>query len=117
MRITLPWDVLVSSNRKHITRKVLTTEYRDAKERAHFMAMAQVRKRPHYPSGDLQMALDFYVPDRRRRDVRNYCKLLADALEGVAYTDDYQVKRDIVTNRGKDEDPRVEITIQPLEAA
>lgn len=48
--------------------------------------------------GPLQATIDFYPPDRRRRDLDNYFKACFDALEcaGV-YENDSQIKRIIAT--------------------
>lgn len=37
------------------------------------------------------VTIDFYNGNRRRRDIDNMAKLVLDALNGVAYADDYQV--------------------------
>lgn len=41
--------------------------------------------------GRLRMTVRASAPDRRRRDLGNLDKLLADALEGYAYDDDSQI--------------------------
>ena len=44
--------------------------------------------------GRVELGLEFYPPDRRRRDLDNVLKALWDALEkGGAYHDDSQVKK------------------------
>lgn len=37
------------------------------------------------------VTIDFYNGNKRRRDIDNMAKLVLDALNGVAYADDYQV--------------------------
>lgn len=37
------------------------------------------------------VSIDFYNGNKRRRDLDNMAKLVLDALNGVAYADDYQV--------------------------
>lgn len=45
-------------------------------------------------SGPLEMTIDIFPPDRRRRDVDNVQKALLDALaHGGAYHDDSQINR------------------------
>ena len=42
--------------------------------------------------GRVQLAVELYPPDRRRRDLDNFCgKALLDALKGVAFGDDSEV--------------------------
>jgi crossover junction endodeoxyribonuclease RusA len=37
------------------------------------------------------ISIDFYNGNRRRRDIDNMAKLVLDALQGVAFDDDFQV--------------------------
>lgn len=99
--VVLPWDVLVTVNRRSINRKVLSNEYRKAKEAIYMIACGQVRgERPRFPTEAVDVVLDFYVPDFRRRDFTNYYKLILDALEGVVYADDFQIRE--ITGRRHD---------------
>lgn len=41
--------------------------------------------------GNLYAGIQFFPPDRRRRDLDNFLKCLLDALEGFCYEDDYQI--------------------------
>jgi len=43
-------------------------------------------------TGNVIMRIDLMFPDKRRRDVDNYNKIILDALEGIAYLDDKQVQ-------------------------
>lgn len=57
-----------------------------------------------------------YWPDKRRRDTHNTIKILADALEGVLYTDDRYLliqEQDYAIDVAN---PRVEIEIEMMEA-
>lgn len=111
-QIVLPWDGLVPDNRRFIRKgHILTKRYRAGKELCYTLAMTQVRDRPAHPEGRVWMHLDFHMPDRRRRDPNNLLKGIADALEGVVYTDDKQITRLSWENVGIDrEHPRVEIS-------
>jgi Holliday junction resolvase RusA-like endonuclease len=43
------------------------------------------------PTGNrIQVELDFYLPDRRRRDCENLSKGVMDALEGIIFVNDEQ---------------------------
>lgn len=42
------------------------------------------------------IAMDFYMPDKRRKDWDNLAKLPQDALNGIAYEDDSQIMYAIV---------------------
>jgi Holliday junction resolvase RusA-like endonuclease len=100
--LRLPWDVLVSDNRRTINRRVLSSRYREAKWAASMLVMGQVSgERPRYPDGSLVCRLDFYPPDNRRRDVTNLLKLVMDCMTGIVYDDDYQVRELLVRRHGR----------------
>lgn len=113
----LPWDHIVSKNRKYTVtrggRVILTAQYRDAKEALNLIGMSQYKDDPI--EGDVKIRFDVFVPDNRRRDVFNVTQIIMDALEGIAYNDDKQIKDGRVINVGLDKDnPRVEVTVTEL---
>lgn len=120
LRVTLPWDVLTPDNRRFYPGwergHVLTARYRQGKEAVYLLVMSQV-KSPHpvFPVEAVKLDLEFYVPDKRRRDPTNLLKGLLDALEGAVYSDDKQIEALSWRKAGMDrENPRVELTISPL---
>ena len=63
------------------------------------------------------MRLRFYLPDAKRRDPDNLLKLIHDAMTGIVYDDDHQIRRQVWEVAGVDRaDPRVEIEVEPLRA-
>ena len=72
-------------------------------------------KRAHVRSviGPVEVSLDVYFPDKRRRDLDNVLKAVMDALNGVAYQDDSQIVRLKVVRLVDRDNPRVEVTINP----
>lgn len=48
----------------------------------------------------LELAVLLNPPDRRKRDIDNYCKSLLDALIGLAYRDDSQIDS-LLVQRGE----------------
>ena len=118
LSLTLPWDVMTPDNRRfHPGRgHVLTARYRQGKEAVYLLVMSQVKApRPVFPVEAVQVSLDFFMPDKRRRDPTNLLKGLLDALEGVVYSDDKQIETLSWRKAGLDrENPRVELTIGPL---
>ena len=116
--LTLPFDVLTPDNRRfHPGRgHVLTGRYRQGKEAIYLLAISQTKPpRPAFPTERLELDLDFFMPDKRKRDPTNLLKGLLDALEGVVYSDDKQIDalswRKVALDR---ESPRVEINIRLL---
>ncbi len=47
---------------------------------------------PTFPSEELSLHVDIYLSTERRGDVDNYLKALTDALNGIAYGDDKQIR-------------------------
>lgn len=63
--------------------------------------------------GDIGVAIEVFRP-QKRGDLDNYFKGLFDALNGIGWNDDSQIKR-ITAERFEDKsNPRVEIEIQSL---
>ena len=122
VRLTLPWDVLCSVNQRTNPirgRQFLTRRYRDALNNATLLVKGEVRgRRPVFPDGPLAVEMRFCTPDKRRRDVGNYTKLVEDAMTGTVYTDDSQIKDSRAIEVGLDRKrPRVEVIIRALEEA
>lgn len=115
-RITLPWSVLVPDNQRHGLmrgRILLTAKYRDALAGASTLAAFQWKAGPLKTSVAVRVTL--YEPDKRRRDIGNYTKLIADALTRVAFVDDSQIDELRLSRGGLDrKNPRAEVEIAPL---
>lgn len=63
------------------------------------------------------MQMTFYCKTRRRTDGDNLAKLVSDALNGVAFVDDYLVEESYwrLHRAREGEDPRTEITIYGMD--
>ena len=66
--------------------------------------------------GQLSVEVRLFFGDRRRRDWDNYHKLTMDALEGIAWEDDSQIKKALVTVGYDKGNPRVEVEVTRLES-
>lgn len=87
----------------------------DAKKRkAEYISEARAQYDGPTLEGELSVAVCLFFGDRRRRDWDNYHKLTMDALEGIAWADDSQIKRALVTVHYDKADPRTEIIVRPL---
>lgn len=64
--------------------------------------------------GPVSLLLELYLPDRRRRDCENIQKAIQDALNGIAYQDDSQVKEWHGCIRLDPEHPRAVVTLHAL---
>jgi crossover junction endodeoxyribonuclease RusA len=111
--ITLPVPPSTNNLYRNVRGKgrVLNKDGRAYKELARMVAMGA---RLPLLRGDVCLTLVVYFPNRRRRDLSNTLKIVEDAMKGIAYADDSQVAR-IVMSRGYDNaNPRCELTVQPL---
>jgi len=54
-------------------------------------------------SKEVEVELDLYFPDKRKRDLDNYNKVILDALEDTILVDDKQIKRLCITKYSNDE--------------
>lgn len=63
----------------------------ETKQAEQNIATAYQRTRSEQFRFGIVMSIDFYNGNKRRRDVDNMAKLVLDALNKVAYADDYQV--------------------------
>ena len=102
--IVVPFDALCPDNAKFGAMVVrgkggkpraslyLSSKYREAKRR--IAEIAQEAMGTMAPAGgDVEVHFNVFWPDRRRRDMHNYAKLLGDALISVVWEDDTQIVR------------------------
>jgi Holliday junction resolvase RusA-like endonuclease len=114
--LVIPWALVVPDNARHglvRDRIRLTTRYRKALATASALVRQQWRGDPLLDR--VQLVVTLHPPDRRRRDIANTLKILADALAGAAYMDDAQIDRLTVDRAEPDPDhPRAVLTVAPL---
>lgn len=91
LRLELPYPPSVNHYYRRVGyRMVISREGRYYRQRVVAM-LRRLNVRPL--EGKLQMTLDIYPPDNRRRDGDNLLKCLWDSLQhGGAYHDDVQIK-------------------------
>lgn len=120
--VTLPWECLAPDNTRFVAVKsrngapklLMRKMYREAKKRAGETVKSQVGDQPPLTM-KLELRAVFYEPNRHRRDLSNYIKLVHDAMSGLVYEDDSQLS-DVHWVRGgiDKEAPRVEITVREV---
>jgi Holliday junction resolvase RusA-like endonuclease len=94
MSFDVPWDALVSDNRKYVTGYILSKEYRDAKALiAEFAIAAAKRAAWGRQEGRLGVEIVVRYPDRRRRDL-NFQKAFLDGITAseAVWLDDSQIR-------------------------
>ena len=60
---------------------------------------------------ELVMVVTLFFGDKRKRDIDNFNKLWLDALEGVVYENDSQIKQLTLIKDYDKENPRIEVNI------
>ena len=90
----VPWDALVSDNRKYVTGYILSKEYREAKALIAEFAIAAA-KRGKWQRHEGRLGIDIVVryPDRRKRDL-NFQKAFLDGITAseAIWWDDSQIR-------------------------
>lgn len=116
MKITLK-GVPLSVNKMYGTRKdgrkYLTKEAVEQKKTLGWLAKEEMLKGRLYSpiQGDIDMVIDFYFPDKKRRDGDNPIKLIWDSMTGIVYEDDNQITTYCVRKVIDRENPRTEISL------
>ena len=116
-RITIPWDELVSVNkRKGGMVGKLSKEYRSKlAAMRETVEHAATEARWSTLTGPVRLDVEFYPPDRRRRDVSNLLKALEDSMTGPIYEDDAQIVEMHVFKMPVSSNPRAVVTVTAIE--
>jgi len=88
----------------------MAKEGKDLKESYQLLAKNQYKGEVMSTECDMKIALHF--PDKRRRDIDNYNKLVLDSLEGIVYKDDKQIRKLTIEKHISPDNPRVEVEIK-----
>jgi len=91
-------------------RRYLSAKGKTYKETIRMLMLGQEATDDYYT-----ITLTLYPPDKRVRDVGNFDKLTLDAMTGLIYTDDVQVKELHTYMKHRDkENPRAEVTVDVI---
>ncbi len=90
IEIELPYPPTVNHYYKYVRGRVfITTRGRKYREAVCYLIRANRLREIFYP---IEMEIDWYLPDRRKRDIDNILKSLLDAMErGRLYENDSQI--------------------------
>ena len=110
IEVELPFPPSVNHYYRHVgPRTLISREGRRFRERV-TSVLAALGVRPL--DGPLDVEVDVFPPDRRRRDIDNVQKALLDSLQhGGAYEDDSQIVRLVIEKREVFPGGRVIVTI------
>lgn len=117
MTLTLPFPLSVNAIWRSVNgRTILSSAGR--KYRQSVAAAVRQQQSVSFGSERLQVLIELYEPDRRRRDLDNACKALLDGLQAAnVFDDDSQVDVLAIVRRGVDrQNPRAMVTIEVAQA-
>lgn len=102
--LDLPWPPSVNRYWRNVQgRMVLSREgrrYREAVDGLVWRHLQQEGEQIGFGESDLEVTIEAYPPDKRKRDLDNLLKATLDALEYAGlFTDDAQIDRIIITRR------------------
>ena len=98
--------------RSHGKIRYMTNEAKALKEQYWLEAKSQWKRKPL--TDDLEAKIRIFFSDKRKRDWDNYHKMTMDALTGIVYVDDHQIRRARVELYYDKENPRIEINLKLL---
>jgi Holliday junction resolvase RusA-like endonuclease len=98
--------------RGRFPQRFMTPEGKALKEQYQWEAKSQWKGKPL--SGPVAADITLYFGTKRAADWDNFHKLSCDALSGIAYEDDKQIKRVVVTVAYDRQNPRIEVTLSDL---
>ena len=94
----LPWPPSVNHYYRHVGPRVLIS--RDGRKYREQIVARFLNDRAAKYTGPVELFIELYPPDSRRRDVDNSLKCLLDAFTHAGlYEDDSQIHRLVVTKR------------------
>lgn len=79
------------------------------KEDYQWQLKSQYKKKPL--TGDIDMRVELFFGDERKRDIDNYNKILLDSMSGIIFEDDSQIQSLLIIKNKDKKNPRIEIII------
>lgn len=79
------------------------------KEDYQWQLKSQYKKKPL--TGDIDMRVELFFGDERKRDIDNYNKILLDSMSGIIFIDDSQIQSLLIIKNKDKKNPRIEIII------
>jgi crossover junction endodeoxyribonuclease RusA len=89
--------------------RFMKKESKERKESYQWEAKSQWRKKVLVE--ELSISIKLFFGDKRKRDWDNYHKLSMDALSGIVWVDDSQIKKCLVEVFIDNQNPRIEVNI------
>jgi len=87
----------------------MSKECKDLKKDYQLQIKSQWGKKPL--TSEIDMRIELFFGDKRKRDIDNFNKLILDAMIGIIYEDDNQIQSLLVIKNYDKDNPRVEIDL------
>ena len=87
----------------------MSKEGKDLKESYQWQIKSQYKGKPK--TGDLDLRIELFFGDNRKRDIDNYNKILLDAFTGILWEDDSQIQSLLIVKNKDIKNPRIELTL------
>lgn len=114
MRIILLWNPYSTNNIYARNGKHWFIKKKPREQKESYILQARTQKTEFYED-KVQVYIELYFWDKRKRDADNYSKLILDALTWIIWKDDKQIYK-LTTEKFYDkENPRAEINIWEYE--
>ena len=90
-------------------RVYMTTKGKSLKEDYQWQIKSQYKKKPIV--GDIDLRIELFFGDKRKRDIDNYNKILLDAFTGILFIDDSQIQSLLIVKNIDVKNPRIKIQL------
>lgn len=87
----------------------MSKEGKDLKESYQWQLKSQYKKKPL--TGEIDLRVELFFGDERKRDIDNYNKILLDSMSGIIFEDDSQIQSMLIIKNKDKRNPRIEIQV------
>lgn len=87
----------------------MSKEGKDLKQSYQWQIKSQYKGKPK--TGDIDLRIELFFGDNRKRDIDNYNKILLDAFTGILWEDDSQIQSLLIVKNKDIKNPRIELTV------
>ena len=95
--------------RRHGYVMYMTQKGKDLKESYQWQIKSQYKGKPI--KSDIDLRVELFFGDNRRRDIDNYNKILLDAFTGILWEDDSQIQSLLIIKNKDLKNPRIELSL------
>lgn len=89
--------------------RYMTQKGKDLKESYQWQLKSQYKKKPL--TGDIDLRVELFFGDERKRDIDNFNKILLDSMSGIIFEDDSQIQSLLIIKNKDKKNPRIELQV------